>query len=86
MLQKQEGLAKVLNEQPVQVSTRGMQTPRPRKANEFAEQRKELGTLGADKLELQDQMRELNRQIPTLASDFQFEVEQISSNIETLTE
>lgn len=31
-------------------------------------------------------MRELNRQIPILAADFQFEVEQLSANIEVLSE
>lgn len=31
-------------------------------------------------------MRELNRQIPILAADFQFEVEQLSANIEVLIE
>jgi len=31
-------------------------------------------------------LRELNRQIPILAADFQFEVEQLSANIEVLSE
>ena len=39
-----------------------------------------------DKDQVKDSLRELNRQIPILAADFQFEVEQLSANIEVLIE
>ena len=53
---------------------------------EFQKSQVNLREAQKDVAEVHNQERDLRRNVPTLASDFQFEVEQLSANIEVLVE
>lgn len=74
MMTKQEVLQQTLNETDT-ASTKS-RTGSPKKAREdIAAQRTTQQSICKDKDQVKDSLRELNRQIPILAADFQFEVE-----------
>ena len=84
MLQKQEMLQQTLNDLSPQKGYKTSESPR--RKDELNEQRHTLGNLMAQKFEGKNSLRDLKRQIPSLAADFQFEVEKLSANIEVLIE
>lgn len=75
MMTKQEVLQQTLNETDT-ASTKSSKASSPKKAREdIAAQRTAQQNICKDKDQVKDSLRELNRQIPILAADFQFEVE-----------
>lgn len=87
MMTKQEILQQTLNETDTASTKSSKAGTSPKKMSEdIVTQRTTQQSICKDKDQVKDSLRELNRQIPILAADFQFEVEQLSANIEVLIE
>ena len=58
----------------------------PKRKEDMNDQRQNLEVLIGQKSDGVNALRDLRRQIPSLAADFQFEVDKLSANIEVLVE
>jgi hypothetical protein len=87
MLEKQELLQEQLNNQPpVRADRETSRSPTPREKGMIESEKKTLEELQNSRAQGLNGLRDLRRQIPSLAQDFNQQVELLSGNIDILIE